>query len=100
MKQQRGAVRICAHRGLGSNCTARAGLVVYDHLPPEVLSEQLGQFASEDVGRAARRVRHDDAHLLVGGDVLRLRGCSDHGDSCSHQSHGLAKCIHVCLLRV
>ncbi len=75
-KQQRMAVG----RGLGGRRRAgEAGLVLHDHVAPPDLLELVRIGAAENVGLAAGRERHHDAHELTRIGLRRGRRRADAG---------------------
>ena len=53
--------RLDSYVAVARHHTARAGLVVDDHALPQRARDLLAHRARRDVGRAARRIGHDDA---------------------------------------
>jgi len=90
-EEQRVAVarRFC--RRLGADVAVRSGAVLHHELLAEALRELLRQDASENVVRAARRLRHDDRHRAA-RIVLRAnrarRSERKHGEQAADVLHG------------
>ena len=90
-EQQRRAIRSRLHAFGRTNRAARTGLVVDDELLAQILRNALRDHARNQIGRTARRKRHDHAHRLarprIGGGVGKRRRtaqrtsshqCTDH----------------------
>src|SRR5204863_2130630 len=94
VQQNGGPVGVGAHGGVRADGATGAGAVVHDDRASQFVAEGLCQFAAQDVGRATRCVRHDDANLLVGGKMLGgggQAGGQDGGEDerSSEHVHGL-----------
>jgi len=94
-EQQRIAVRPGIRHELAADVAAGAWTVLHDHRLPIQLAQVFGQQAALDIGTAARREGHDDAHGAVGIVGLGLRG-ERQGGTCERQAQGLqeAAAIH------
>ena len=87
--QQGVAVGLGAPDDLGADIAARAGAVIDDHRLSPGGGELLADQAAQNVGRAAGREGHDDAHLL-GWPSLGKGGCGQQqqcGDGTQQKHH-------------